>query len=57
MKIPLVLVDAERDEIVVDQAAIRAYHARLSLLGGAPEFLRTLADALERENSEARIKP
>jgi hypothetical protein len=30
-----------------DQAALRAYHARLGLNGAAPEFLRTPADALK----------
>lgn len=49
MKIPVVVIDEERDEIVVDGAAIAAYHARIGVEGGATVFLRTVADAFERE--------
>jgi hypothetical protein len=28
MKIPVVVIDDERDEIVIDEIAVRAYHER-----------------------------
>lgn len=50
MKIPVVVIDDERDEIVIDEIAVRAYHERIGAAGGVAEFLRTLAEAFERGN-------
>jgi hypothetical protein len=52
MKIPVVVIDDERDEIVIDEIAVRAYHERIGVAGGVADFLRVLADAFERERPE-----